>query len=449
MNVIKKIFGFIKGVIDFIRNVIGFSILGVLLACGYLFLLAIVYFANTFYPPAHWVHLFDHEPLSEEQLMQTAKDLTIKWKAEAEIPVTHEKTDSLKPGTTVKVLAILEFSKDCRLMHEFGTSPQIVVEQPDGKRVLARLPEAAELTRAVVLKTADTVDVLSVSKNKKGVFSYKTSDGKVHKDRELKFLPFTLPAYYENLTGFLGKQFEFIDKIYKMQPHSSLAYVPNGFYKVNHTDGKFNGYNGAMLARGGSGVFDALLMMLFAATIIFIIKRLLTRIPGMTHEIQDSLGVLIFPPIMLLYVLFISGIGANTIIAIIAIVHGVKKNKLEAYNHRCLRCLHGYKLKHLGKVLVDTKVKEGWEHFDDTESCNYADRVTYETKENSISKKEISREHLYKHRRVSGEVYKRRTVEFWEDQFFCSHCNQQSAYKSKEYKEESLDYRNVEKGSWH
>ena len=449
MKVIKAFFGLISKVIEFIRKLVGNVVWCFFLVLGYSFLLALVFGANCFYPPSHWVHLLDHRPLAEEELSQTAKDLTIKWKAEAQLPVTYEKTDSLKPGTKVKALAVVEYSKDCRLMHEFDRSTAFILELPDGKRVVARLPEAAELTRAVLLTTADTVNVTGVNKNKKGEISYKTSDGKTHKPHELKFLPYTLPAYYENVAEFFGKQYETLDKIQKMLPHSSLSYVPSGFYKVRHTDYPFNGLYGAIITRGASGVFDALLMMLFAAILIFVLTRLLTLIPGMPHDTQRALGILIFPPIIFLYVLFVSGLSVNIIVAIIAMVQAVKKNNEQAYYHRCLLCLHGYKLKYLGKKLVDTKVSEGWEHFDENESRHVGDNVTYEVNRQNGQKREISREGVYEYRRVSGEAYIRRTIEFWEDQFYCSHCKKQSAYSKKEYKTETLGYRNVKKGSWH
>ena len=170
---IKAIFGLISKVIEFIRKLVGNVVWCFFLVLGYSFLLALVFGANCFYAPSHWVHLLDHRPLTEEELSQTAKDLTIKWKAEAQLPVTYEKTDSLKPGTKVKALAVVEYSKDCRLMHEFDRSTAFILELPDGKRVVARLPEAAQLTQAVLLTTADTVNVTGVNKNKKGEISYK------------------------------------------------------------------------------------------------------------------------------------------------------------------------------------------------------------------------------------------------------------------------------------
>ena len=188
--------------------------------------------------PTHWWNKFDGKLLTEEEVTETAKEITIKWPANAKKILTHEDAESLKPDTKVKILGILVNNIHERYVCDYIDTNQYLVQLPDSSRVLARLPEAAEAFRTIVDETGDTVDVLSVNKKKDGSFSFKTSDGKTYKRNELNFLYFSLPMYYENNMFAILDTIQFdqeaskADSLYKQEPIAVDSATSNDTVKL-------------------------------------------------------------------------------------------------------------------------------------------------------------------------------------------------------------------------
>ena len=410
-------------------------------------LIAVIFGLNLFFPPIHWASLLDNELMTNEEIAESAKDLTVKWSVDAEKPVTREKAGQLKAGTKVKVLGVLEPYADGRLMHSYYEKIVFLVQLPDSSRLLACLPEAAELARAVVLKTGDTVNVLSVSKKKKN-YTYKVSNGKVYKLEELNFIPFQLPIYYENKTKPYISEYPSVNKVLDLVYEYSLLNVPTGIYKIKFSGEYLNGKYGAIIMRGLSGVLDAFMMILFVMIIKFIISHLMTIIPWFPNRFQKVFGGLLIMYLFALYLLFVSGISANILVFIGGLIIAIKGNNSEIYYNRCCLCRHGYKLEFLGNELVDTQKSSGWENYSYTESRNNGETVYYEV-DSTGYRRETGRRPITEYRTVYGRVYVTRITEFWEDHFLCHHCNQESVYSYTERRKEEGAREITDYGSWH
>lgn len=436
MKVIKKI-------ILFVYNLIVGSIFKLLL---WGLMAGVVFGVCIFFPPSHWINVLDSERLTEEQAAEIAPEITLKWATETSKLITREKAATVKAGTKVKVLGVFDVFAEGVLWHIYYDEAQYLIQLPDGSKVIAKLPEAAKLARAIVRKTGDTVNVLDVNK-KKNTYSFKTSDGKVHKYDELLFIPSTLPIYFENALQIYASHFEIVNKVYKPLPKRGLAYVPTGIYKKKYTIDLFAGRYGKIIARGLSGVFDALLMILFIFVVTFSISRLLTIIPVGSNSTLKTIGGLLYIPLFAAYLLFVCGVSGNILILIGGLVHAIKKTNEQIVFHRCDLCHHAYKLDHLGKVLMDTLIENTRGTFHDTESMKVGVEKTVERDLNSGYQREIGSRDIYKTRSVSGERCKTKRTETWEHRFYCQHCKKYSTFEFQVV-EKSESYSNVKKSDW-
>ena len=156
MKVIKKI-------ILFVYNLIVGSIFKLLL---WGLMAGVVFGVCIFFPPSHWINVLDSERLTEEQAVEIAPEITLKWATETSKLITREKAATVKAGTKVKVLGVFDVFAEGVLWHIYYDEAQYLIQLPDGSKVIAKLPEAAKLARAIVLKTGDTVNVLDVNKKR-------------------------------------------------------------------------------------------------------------------------------------------------------------------------------------------------------------------------------------------------------------------------------------------
>lgn len=434
--------------INWIRGAIGYTLWYTL---KYTIIAAFIFGINFFCPPSHWIALFDSEPLTNEEVTANAKEITVKWATEANSTMAPKTSSQLKSGTKVKVLARYEFTKDMRSAQVFNHTMNFLVELPNGTRQLAHLPEAAKLTRAVVKQTGDTINILDVQKSKRSDFypyTFKTSDGKSHKINELNFMPIPLPVYYENAFELYALQLKPFEIAHDLYPKQSLAYIPTGFYKLKHTDYPLSGNLGGALTRGFSGIFDAIVLMFFTLMVYFIISRLLTLIPIFPNAFLKFVGGVTFFGIFGAYTIYVAGVSANLIFIIAALSLSITDTNNYIVFHRCSRCHHAFKLKYLGKELIDVneETSEGTEH--STESRKIGEKITKERDLYSGYEREISRSDITQTRSTSVDYTTVKTTEVWEHRFHCNHCNRNSTHIVKKVKKDTY-YGNTRKGNWH
>lgn len=409
--------------------------------------LAVLFVVNMLpWAPMHWWNPFDGKLLSETQVAETAKEVTIKWPAKTVKAITHDDAGQLKAGTKVKILGIQVKNIHEREVFNYGDKTQYLVQLPDGSRVLAHLPEAAVVFRPVVKATGDTVAVKSVSKNKDGSYTFATSDKKSHKRTELDFYRYALPMYYENSMLLPEGTNPVYDKLQHFLTTCTTHILPTGFYKEKPLAPTFIGSRGLSkpLARGFAGLFDAVLMIVFILLITFLLSKAMVYIPLFHNWFQVGVGTALGAVLLFVYFSLVSGLSVNIILLVLGFLYLKDDVQVSVKYERCKYCRHGGKMEDLGLTeRVRHEVSEGWEHFTGTETEGTG--IVEIVKVDGVEK---SRRELTSSRRVENDQYVKRWCETWEWQHRCNHCGKLTVEKYRQDHFKVLDVQNEKKGDW-